>query len=320
MKEICVSVIVLFAIVFCILRRRRLQFGRGHRRSPRSVVLSQKRAYEIEGPRLIQIIEESRDIINKTKNEAVAARRVEDIRRVSKRLFEILPPGKELTYIINGQRIGCVADLALLDDVLAQWRAERLPKPPKKRQPIAPLPALPACDDFEKWRELFFETGVVPYGWDAIAEYDAIQHYPLAALLSELQKMDLMKLATVYGLSIAKKATNRAIEGKLSAVIPKEDEGKILALVNERWASRFAKAKEALLAHMAAMGQSPEEVRSRYRYEGARIEISPASDCCPWCALFIGREFKVDELQAKHLPPYHPGCRCGIVPALPQPS
>lgn len=81
-------------------------------------------AFDFESPRLIQIIQESIEIINKTKNPQTAARRFDNIKRNTERLFKILPPGRSINYEINGRKITTSADLHIIDEEKAKWFVE----------------------------------------------------------------------------------------------------------------------------------------------------------------------------------------------------
>lgn len=82
-------------------------------------------AFDLEAPRLIQIIQESIQIITKTKNPKTAMGRYDTIKQMSKRLFEILPQGKKINYEINGRPIRDINDLYIIAEEKAKWLEEQ---------------------------------------------------------------------------------------------------------------------------------------------------------------------------------------------------
>jgi len=70
----------------------------------------------------MQIIQESVQIINQTKNPDVAMRRFDDIKRTAQRLFDILPSAqKNLDFQLGGRVIKSIDDLYIIDEEKAKW-------------------------------------------------------------------------------------------------------------------------------------------------------------------------------------------------------
>ena len=119
------TVVAILVIAYIILR----QYAEPTQKQPKprpqpSVSSKADTAFDFESPRLIQIIQESIEIINKTKNQGTAMRRFDDIKRTSQRLFEILPVGRSMKYEINGREITRAADLNIIDEEKAKWMKE----------------------------------------------------------------------------------------------------------------------------------------------------------------------------------------------------
>lgn len=80
--------------------------------------------FDFESPRLFQIIQESIQIINQTKNPATAIRRFDDIKRTISRLLDILPSGKTIDIDVNSRKITTTNDLYIIDEEKAKWMEE----------------------------------------------------------------------------------------------------------------------------------------------------------------------------------------------------
>ena len=115
-------------IVFCVGIIIYFLYSRGKTTKPHSSPsISDKAIYnfDLESPRLLQIIQESIQIINQTKNPQTAMRRYDDIKRNTQRLFEILPAGRKIDFEINGRKIISASDLYIIDEEKAKWIEEQ---------------------------------------------------------------------------------------------------------------------------------------------------------------------------------------------------
>jgi hypothetical protein len=78
-------------------------------------------AFEVETTRLLQIIKESADIVETTKDHRTAMKRFGDINRCATRLFEILPAGNKATLTIDGRNIESTDDLYIIEEEKNRW-------------------------------------------------------------------------------------------------------------------------------------------------------------------------------------------------------
>lgn len=322
-------------------------------------------AFDFESPRLIQIIQESMEIINKTKNPQTAMRRYDDIKRNTERLFEILPLGRSINYEINGRKISGHQDMYIINEEKEKWLAENIKGgigPPeliaitrmedaekirKKDLPILGVPeatkdevrgilaenaakganpkdvyvkvakALTPFDwpEFDKWVKIFREAGEWPPLWDDVAEYYyAKDAATMEELVSWLNKDTLLKLAGQYELKLQNKAKKQECIDEILKVITDDYRQNVFNLLYPEGDNSLHKTKSALLAHTASMGHNVKELQQQYNEPGERIEISPAPDCCSWCAKHEGKIYRVATIKQENLPPFHPGCRCCFKP------
>ncbi|MDA8104663.1 MAG: hypothetical protein M0Z71_04720 [Nitrospiraceae bacterium] len=76
------------------------------------------------------------------------------------------------------------------------------------------------------------------------------------------------------------------------------------------------RVKSEMLAHSLSAWAVTEDKLKDWQTRGIKmIEIAPAPDCCSWCAKYKGKKIRAATLLKKKIPPVHPGCRCGVLPA-----
>lgn len=321
--------------------------------------------FDFESPRLFQIIQESIQIINQTKNPATAIRRFDDIKRTMGRLFDILPSGKTIDIEVNGRKVTAVKDLHIIDEEKEKWMEEHKVKPnttaeiitiaraqaaEQIRQQELPITGISAdakeklyatladaamkgqspkditgkiigiigdfeWPEFDDWCKIFKEAGEWPPLWNDMAEYFFMQDYPIEDLLLFLHKDDLVRLSADYKTNIKKSDKKEVMISTLKTSIPESDRDKVAVIAQQKWYPRFLRAKRYLLSHSLTMGYSFEEIKSQNKDVADHIEIMPAPECCSWCEKERGHKIKVDTLTQKQLPPFHPGCRCVVIPA-----
>ena len=57
----------------------------------------------------------------------------------------------------------------------------------------------------------------------------------------------------------------------------------------------------------------------KFKEEGVsigQIEILPADTTCLICKEMGNKKFNIDTLKKENIPPFHPGCRCTILPVI----
>lgn len=169
--------------------------------------------------------------------------------------------------------------------------------------------------EFDKWVKIFREAGEWPALWEDIAEYyNAIDHESAEGLLYWLKKDGLLRLAEIKGLTLKKTLKKETMLAEIAAVVSKNDKPTVLQLIWPDGDKSLHRAKSALLAHTVSMGCDMKELHEKYVNPNDRIEIDPAPDCCSWCEKKSGKKYRVATIKQENLPPFHPGCRCGILP------
>lgn len=169
--------------------------------------------------------------------------------------------------------------------------------------------------EFNEWHGKFNAVGYWPAMWATIAEYTYLQEYPIEELLPELKKEKLLALSAQYGSKANKNLKKTEIIESLVAIIPASDTAKILELVNELWRPRFIKAKQELQGHTVAFRISSSDNIKIWQSWGQKlIEIPAPVDDCPFCKEKANRKIKLSAMTDADLPPFHPGCRCTILP------
>lgn len=168
--------------------------------------------------------------------------------------------------------------------------------------------------EFDEWCNKFKSMNEWPPLWETIAEYIYLQEYPIEALLEELAKEQLLQLSEEYSANAKKSLKKELIIEILVKVIPEQDRNKILAIVNQAWLPRYQREKRFLLTHsLEFSATSLKRVKEQYENDGY-IEIGIAPDSCSICQQKAKKKLKVAVLTEKDIPPFHPGCRCVVLP------
>ncbi len=170
--------------------------------------------------------------------------------------------------------------------------------------------------EFDKWCLIFKEKGEWPPLWDDIAEYFFMQEYPIEILLHFLKKEHLLQLATDYSVEMKKSLKKEDMISTLHIAMPETDREKILAIVKELWMPRYLREKRFLLLHtLEFSATSLKRIKEQYGSdEYIEIAITPYS--CSICKQKEKKKLKVSTLKQDDLPPFHPGCRCGVLPVI----
>lgn len=170
--------------------------------------------------------------------------------------------------------------------------------------------------EFDEWCSKFTSMDEWPPLWDTIAEYISMQDYPIEALLQELTKDQLMQLSEEYSANAKKSHKKELIIESLVKIIPEQDSHKILAFVNQEWKPRYLREKRFLLLHsLEFSATSLKRIKEQYKND-EYIEIGITPDSCSICQKKAKKKLKVATLTEKDIPPFHPGCRCGVLPVI----
>lgn len=170
--------------------------------------------------------------------------------------------------------------------------------------------------EFDEWCRKFKSMDEWPPLWDTIAEYIYIQEYPMEALLQELTKDQLMQLSNEYPANAKKSHKKELIIESLVKIIPEQDRNKILAFVNQEWNPKYLREKRFLLMHsLEFSATSLKRIKGQYEND-EYIEIDITPDSCSICQQKAKKKLKVATLTEKDIPPFHPGCRCGVLPVI----
>lgn len=170
--------------------------------------------------------------------------------------------------------------------------------------------------EFDEWCRKFKSMNEWPPLWDTIAEYIYLQGYPIEALLEELTKDQLMQLSIEYSANAKKSHKKELIIESLVKKIPEQDRQKILAIVNQEWKPKHLREKRFLLTHsLEFSATSLKRIEEQYGND-EYIEIGIAPDSCSICQQKAKKKFKVATLTEKDIPPFHPGCRCVVLPVI----
>ncbi|MFQ5715270.1 MAG: hypothetical protein ACE5GU_14680 [Candidatus Scalinduaceae bacterium] len=178
--------------------------------------------------------------------------------------------------------------------------------------------------EFDKFCKLFKESGEWPHLWDTIAKYTYLQECSIEELLNELTKKQLFETADKYSANVKKNYKKEKIIEVLIGTISENDKDKLLEIVNQEWKPKFLDTKRYLLED-ALDSYYPKltgikELFYEENEAGAhikQIEIDAAGfNDCSICSDMHGKKFKVKSLDKKNIPPFHPGCRCVILPVI----
>lgn len=170
--------------------------------------------------------------------------------------------------------------------------------------------------EFDEWCNKFKSMDEWPPLWDTIAEYIYLQEYPIKSLLEELTKDHLMQLSNEYSANAKKSHKKELIIESLVKIIPEQDRNKILAIVNQEWKPRYLREKRFLLMHsLEFSATSLKRIKEQYEND-EYIEIGITPDSCAICQQKAKKKLKVAALTEKDIPPFHPGCRCGVLPVI----
>ena len=77
--------------------------------------------FDFEAPRLVEIMEESESIIRATKYKKTALTRFETISSCIEKLYDRLPPGKQLHITIFSRSLASVNDLYIIEEERRRW-------------------------------------------------------------------------------------------------------------------------------------------------------------------------------------------------------
>lgn len=116
-----IVLIIIGALIYMFFGKNKNKSSSPTSSSRQKINRQQTSSFKYESSRLIQIINESMDIINKTKNPSTALKRFDDIKRSVEDLFNILPSGQSLTVELNKSSINSIRDLYVVDKEKAQW-------------------------------------------------------------------------------------------------------------------------------------------------------------------------------------------------------
>jgi hypothetical protein len=170
--------------------------------------------------------------------------------------------------------------------------------------------------EFDEWCSKFKLMDEWPPLWDTIAEYIYLQEYPIKSLLEELTKDHLMQLSNEYSANAKKSHKKELIIESLVKIIPEQDRNKILAIVNQEWKPKYLREKRFLLMHsLEFLATSLKRIKEQYE-NNEYIEIGITPDSCSICQQKVKKKLKVATLTEKDIPPFHPGCRCGVLPVI----
>lgn len=170
--------------------------------------------------------------------------------------------------------------------------------------------------EFDEWCKRFKSMNEWPPLWETIAEYTYLQDYPLESLLEELTKEKLMELSAEYSANAKKSHKKELIISSLLKVITEKDRYKVLAVVNELWKPRYLREKRFLLTHsLEFSATSLKRIKAQYQNDDF-IEIGTTADSCSICKQQEKKKFKVSTLTDNDIPPFHPGCRCVVLPVV----
>lgn len=168
--------------------------------------------------------------------------------------------------------------------------------------------------EFDDWCIKYKTAGDWPPLWDVIADYTYLQEASIDVLLQELTKQQLLSLSKEYAVQVKKSAKKDELINVIAPSIPENQKRNILDIVNLKWKPRYLRKKRFLLLHTVSFrSTSKERIDDKYSKDKF-IRISSTPDSCTFCKSKAVEKLKVSGIKKDDIPPFHPGCRCLVIP------